>query len=121
MFFETLLQSNIFLCCLYFGIVAGIYLTIKKMLQKIFSHKVFVFIGDILFFVVCLLLFLICINTFNFGVFRFYEILGFVLGVILEQISLNKLVEKFLNMLYNITRKFCQWLKKSKIFGKIAK
>ena len=121
MFFETLLQSKIFLCTMYFGILGGICLTAIKMLQKVFSKKVFVIVGDILLSLVFAVLFLSCINIFNFGCFRLYELIGFVLGIVLEQISLNNLVEKFLNLIYTLTRKFCQRLKKSKIFGKIVK
>ena len=122
MLFETLLQGKIFLCTLYFGLVCGILLTIKKIVDRSLKNKkVIVIITDVLSFVLSTVLFLICINLFNFGEIRLYEVVGFVTGIILQQISLDKLVEKFLQMLYNIIVKLFAKLKKSKIFGKVLK
>lgn len=122
MLYETLLQSKIFLCTMYFGLICGILLTVKKGLDRLFkNNKVIVIITDIILFIIATLLFLICINVFNYGEFRLYELLSFVVGIVLEQISLNKLVEKTLHLLYNLLCKLITKLKKTKIFGKVLK
>ena len=122
MLYETLLQGKIFLCAFYFGLVCGIFLTAKKGIDKLFkNNKVVVIITDILMFIFAALLFLVCINLFNFGEFRLYELVGFALGIVLEQISLNKIVEKTLFLLYNFLVKLIKKLKKIKIFGKVLK
>lgn len=122
MLYETLLQGKIFLCAIYFGLVCGIFFTIKKRLDNLFKkNKFVVLINDILIFVVATALFLICINLFNYGEFRLYELVGFACGIVLEQISLNKIVEKILQILYNLFNKLFTKLKKSKLFGKVIK
>lgn len=122
MLFETLLQGKIFLCTLYFGLVCGIFLTAKKVVDNMFKKNKFaVMATDIIFFAIATILFLICINVFNFGEFRLYELIGFALGVWLEQISLNKIVEKFFNMVYNILTKIFKKLKQTKLFARVLK
>ena len=122
MLYQTLLQGEIFLCALYFGLVCGIALTAKKGFVKLLkNNKIVVIATDILFFLVATFLFLICINLFNYGEFRLYELAGFSLGVFLEQISLNKIVEKTLHLIYNLFVKLITKLKKTKIFGKVLK
>ena len=122
MLFETLLQGKIFLCTLYFGLVCGISLTAKNVVDKMFKqNKIIVIATDIVFFAIATILFLICINLFNFGEFRLYELIGFALGVWLEQISLNKIVEKIFNMIYNVFVKLIKKLKQIKLFAKVLK
>lgn len=122
MLYETLLQSKIFLCALYFGILCGIFLTAKNGADKLFKNKkAIVIVTDILFFVVAAILFLTCINLFNFGEFRLFELLGFALGIVLEQISVNKIVEKAFKMLYTLFAKMFAKLKNTKIFKRVFK
>lgn len=122
MLFETLLQGKIFACTIYFGIIGGIFLTAKIFLDLLLKkNKYVLIITDIAVCIVLAFLFLVCINTFNYGEFRFYELLGFLLGIILEQISLNKLVEKFLNMIYTMLTKVWKRLRTTKIFQALAK
>lgn len=122
MLYETLLQGKIFLCFLYFGIVAGIFLSIKQIIDKMTKkNKVIMFFSDFAICIFFTLLFLFCVNKFNYGQFRLYEILGFFSGVILQQISLNKIVEKILNLIYTFLCKMFCHLKKLKFFDKILK
>lgn len=122
MLFETLLQDQIFFCTIYFGIICGIFLTVKNIIDNVFKkNKYVLIITDIIISIIFTALFLICINVFNYGQFRLFEVFGFMLGVIIEQISLNKIVEKFLKIIYNIFIKVFYKLKKTKIFQKIIK
>ena len=122
MLYETLLQGKMFLCLLYFGIVCGIFLTAKKLCEKTFKNKKnVVIIFDILFMLVFSAIFIFAKTKFCYGEFRLYEVVAFVLGIWLQQISLNNLVEKFFKMSYTLLVKiFCK-LKKTKLFGKIFK
>lgn len=122
MLYQTLLQSKIFLCTVYFGIVCGVCLMAKKLIDNFFKNKkIVVLITDIFIFFVATILFLICINLFNYGEFRLYELAGFVLGIVLEQISLNKIVEKTFSLIYNLITKLINKLKTTKIFSKVLK
>lgn len=122
MLYETLLQGKMFLVLLYFGLVCGIFLTIKKLICKTFKqNKILVIIGDVVFCVIASFVFLIAKNIFCYGEFRLFELLAFSLGIFVEQISINNLVEKILNLFYTLLVKiFCK-IKKSKFGSKIFK
>lgn len=111
-----------FLCLLYFGILCGIILSIKKLIDKTFKqNKVIVIFTDIFFMLIASIIFIFAKIKYCYGEFRLFEVLSFSLGIFLQQISLNNLVEKFLSMSYTLfVRMFCK-LKKTKIFGKIFK
>lgn len=122
MMFETLLQGKIFLAFVFFGAICGIVFSIKKLIDKSFkNNKITTVATDIIFMLVFSAIFIFAKNVYAYGEFRLYLALAYCLGIVWEQISLNYLVEKFLNMSYNLfTRLFCK-LKKFKIFSKIFK
>ena len=122
MLYETLLQGLMFLCFLWFGIVCGFFLSGIKLLEKIFKHKkIAVVVFDIAFMIVFSLLFVFAKTIICYGEFRIFEVLRFCLGIFLEQISLNNLVEKFLNLSYTLLGKVFAKLKHTKLFAKIFK
>ena len=122
MLYSTLLQGKMFLVMLYFGIVCGIVLTAKILLENITKkNRIIIVASDICFLFVCSIVFLFAKNKFCYGEFRLFELLAFCLGIFFEQISLNNLVEKIFRLLYNSLRKiFCK-LKSLKFFSKIFK
>ena len=122
MLYATLLQGKMFLVMLYFGVVCGIFLTTKKLFDNLtHKNKIIIIVSDILFLCLCSFVFIFTKIKFCYGEFRVFQVLAFLLGIIFEQFSLNNLVEKILNLLYNVSRKvFCK-LKKTKFFGKIFK
>ena len=122
MLYETLLQGKIFLCTIYFGILASVFFEIKFLLLKILkNNRVLNIIFEILATLCAGVMFFICIFECNYGIFRLYELVGFCLGITFEYFSVHKLLEKNLNLIYNITAKGLNRLKKSKLFGKILK
>ena len=122
MLYESLLQGKMLLCMLYFGIVCGIILSIKKLIDKTLkSNKIVVIITDVIFMALSTLVFIFAKIKYCYGQFRVFEIIGFCLGLFLQQISINNLVEKFLKLSYTLlARLFCK-LKKTKLFSKILK
>ena len=122
MLYETLLQGSMFLCLLYFGILCGIILSAKNLCDKLAKkNRVIVVITDILFMILLSLIFIFAKTKYCYGEFRLFEILAFVIGIFLQQISINNLVEKILKMSYTLLNKsFCK-LKKVKLFRKIFK
>ena len=110
MLYETLLQGKLMLCFLYFGILCGIILSIKKLFDKSFKkNKIVIIITDIIIMVFATLIFLYAKIKYCYGEFRVYMPLAFCLGIYLQQISINNLVEKLLKMFYNLIVKiFCK-------------
>lgn len=126
MLYETLLQGQIFLCVLYFGLIAGIVFEGKNLIINAFSkNKVVCFVLDLIFMVVASLLFVLAKNISNYGEFRIYLLIGFVLGIYLEHASIGFLVEKFFLFCYNwltkISRRIFSHKPKSKFMQKLLK
>ena len=121
MLYETLLQFQMFLVLLYFGIVCGILLSIKKIVDKTLKNNKIIIVTDIAFMILTSTIFIFAKIKYCYGQFRIFELIGFCTGIFLQQISINNLVEKFLNMSYTLlVRLFCK-LKKIKFFSKILK
>ena len=120
MLFETLKQSYIFLGCIYFGIILGIFYDITKFIVKLLkNNKVVQFIFDIIFSVFFVLMFFVCLNIVNFGEFRFFVLISYILGFVIEQKSLGFLVDFCFQKIYNFLRKIFIKLSKTKLFKKV--
>lgn len=106
MLHETLLQGQIFLCMLYFGLWCGIIFELKNIIEKtFFNNKIVCLILDICFMTISSIIFILGKNISNFGEFRGFLLLGFGLGAIIEHFSIGFLVEKIFNLIYNTIAK----------------
>lgn len=120
MLFETLKQSYIFLGVVYFGILAGILKDIISFIQTLFNNKKLInFILDLIFSIGAIFLLITCLNVVNYGEFRFYLLISFIIGYVLERISIGFLVDFILKKLYNLTIKIVNKLSKTKFFKRI--
>lgn len=106
MLYETLFQTQIFFLLVYFGLLCGIFMELKILIcHALKNNKIVKFILDISFMLLCALVFVYAKNLACYGEFRLYLLVGFVLGVILEHISIGFLVEKFFKLMYNVFKK----------------
>jgi hypothetical protein len=112
MLYETLLQGQILLGMFYFGLVAGIFFEAKNLMNKVFKNKFALIAGDFVFLIVASFLFVWGENVFNYGEFRVFLLLGYVVGLYLEHITIGFLVEKFLILAYNLISKVLSKIKK---------
>lgn len=120
MLFETLKQSYIFLGSIYFGLLGGITKNIINLLIKACkNNKITTFILDLIFMIIFSFLFIICINIVNFGEFRIYLLIGYLLGFILEIKTLGFLVDFVLKKIYNFINFIGKKLLKFKIVKRI--
>lgn len=96
--------------CLY-GILAGVFFTLSGFIKRIFKRNI---IAEILLdFFSCLIagaVFIYCIFTVNNGIIRLYEVLGFVAGILTELVSVGKVVDFLLDLIYNGIIKGIKWL-----------
>lgn len=126
MLYETLYQSQIFFMMLYFGIIGGVLFEVKNLIRHIFfDNKIISFVVDSVFMFLCAIIFVYAKNLLNFGEFRLYLLLAFVIGIVLEHFSIGFLVEKLFFLMYNKSIKlyrriFCVQ-PKSKFWQKILK
>ena len=124
MLYETILQSNIFLVMLYYGIWSGIIFEAKNLIEKSFKdNKNVCIVLDTAYMIICSLIFVKGKNMSNYGEMRMYLLIAFFVGIILEHISIGFLVEKIFMFVYNSVVKVFAKLKLLilKKFDKIAK
>ena len=111
MLHETLLQGQVFLCMLYFGLWCGILFELKNIIEKtFFNNKIICVILDTCFVAISSVIFVLGKNIVNFGEFRFFLLLSFCFGAILEHFSIGFLVEKLFNLIYTNIVKFFKLL-----------
>jgi len=90
-------QAIIFLASALGGAVLGILFDALRAIRKLVRHKTAATAAeDALFWIVATLLMFWLLMQINDGAFRFYPLLGAVLGVVLYVMTLSKLVIKML-------------------------
>ena len=115
--YETLNQPLIFLIIFCAGFVSGLVFDASKYLTFLFNNnKIFQKIFDVVAVAFCGFVFFVCLLYLNFGEFRFYILLGFVLGILIERFSLGLIVAKICAVCYNAFRNLM-----TKLSGKIFK
>ena len=103
--YESLNQPLNFLFIFLIGIGSGLIFDVSsyftflcnknRIMQKIFDF-ISVILCGIVFFFACL--------TLNFGEFRFYLLLGYLLGILLERFTLGIFIAKIASCCYNKSR-----------------
>ena len=96
------------------GIIYG-FLNIFSNIKKLYVIQIIV---DIIFSIIYFISFLILVNILNWGQVRLFLVVGYLLGFILERITLGKIFAKCYKRVYNNIVKICKKLVRSKI-GKI--
>jgi hypothetical protein len=100
-----------FLVALFYGII-NIFPRIKKCLAIQIPI-------DVCFCIASFITFILMINLINMGEFRFFLLAGFVIGFLLERITLGKLFAKLFKMLYNNIAKLLKKFASSRL-GRIV-
>lgn len=103
--YETLSQPLIFIIILSFGFLSGLIFDLRNYLCFLFAkNKIVSIILDIVATILVCFVFLIGNLYFNFGEFRFYVILAFVIGLLIERVTLGIIVGKVCSWCYNKLR-----------------
>lgn len=120
MLFESLKQIYIFLGAIYFGLLCGI---VRDFCLFIFNltkkNKIVSFILDLVFSIIGTFLFIICLNVVNFGEFRIYLLLSYLLGYLIERKSLGFLVDFIFKKVYNLLTKVFKKLGSTKFVKRL--
>ena len=121
MLFQTLLQGKLFLIFLFFGIVIGVFYECCYLIQNVFKNRVIDFFLDLFYGIVIGVLFIFITNLFNYGEFRFYLLLAYILGFIIMRKTVGYLVRKMIKFLCNKLKQLVLYLKSNKFIAKIFK
>ena len=102
MLYQTLAQPMLFLCFFASGIFCGILLNFKNVLLKLFKKNNFFyhFIDFLAFLIIFFIYFFINLKI-NYGEFRFFSLLTFLLSLLLENFVIRSFVAKLLHTWYN--------------------
>ena len=103
---------QVFIFSLLFGYLSGIIFNVIRLLQKLLKNNlIFTIISDIIASLSSGFLLLVCIFIYNNGIIRLYILLAFLLGITIEFLTLNKLVDFLIHYIYNIIIKTKKSLK----------
>ena len=114
MLFTTLLQGKLFCIILFLGILIGFIYELQYLLRAIFKNKIIVFILDLIYGIIFTLLFIFSINLFNYGEFRIYLLLAYVLGLIIETKTVGDLFRQMIKFICKKTKQLIKLLKQNK-------
>ncbi len=113
MLYETLLGGYVFACLLFCGIVAGIVLEVFNLIESSLKKikLLQILINALASFAVAVILFL-AVNMFNYGEYRLYLLIAFVLGIVLERLTVGQIVANISFFMYNCFKKVAKFLNK---------
>ena len=96
------LEFVVFLNCVSVGIMTGLMSDLSYFIKKIFKQNLIInIVLDFCVYFIGMVFIFLTITKMHDGIFRIYDIVGFVFGVIIEKMSLSKLIAKFFDILYN--------------------
>jgi len=98
-----------------FGILLGVIYGILNICNFIKQHLFTQIFADIFFSLMAIITFLILINKINMGEIRLFLIIGYILGFIIERITLGKIFAKGYKNVYNYIVKAFKKFNNSKI------
>ena len=113
MLYETLSQPFLLLVFLLAGILGGLVFDIGNFIKFLCSNKkVPSIIIDFLQTIICCLMLFFVNLKYNYGLFRLFPLVIFVVSFSIERFTLGKIIAKFYNLCYNLL---------TKLFKKVTK
>ncbi len=104
--YETLSQPIIALIIFLIGFGSGFIADISNYLYFLFNNnKYFRIIIDIITSIICFVIFFISIINLNYGEFRLYLLMLFIIGFLLQRFTIGKIIAKISNWCYNKFKK----------------
>lgn len=104
--YETLSHPLIFLIIFSIGLSSGLIFDLRNYINFLFMNKkILSVIWDILATLIVFSILLISNLKFNYGEFRFFVILAFFAGLIIQRLTLGVFVAKFCSWCYTKFRK----------------
>jgi spore cortex biosynthesis protein YabQ len=100
-------QALILFASVYGGLILGLFFDFYRLIRNAFRFsKIVTFIGDISFWIIGLTVSLVIIYRSSSGLVRFYQILGFALGMTVYLKILSRYVVKLLYFFLRCLRNF---------------
>ena len=120
--FASLIGGALFIKFFILGLFLGVCYEICKIFDLIFKHNIWITNTiNFVYFLTAGTIFCSFLINFANGVIGFYIIFAFVIGCILEQISIGFFFTKFYKLLYNIFTKIITKTKTTKFGSNILR
>lgn len=116
-----ILQLKDFFVFFSIGIIIGILYGLLNIAPKYTKNYFLQLLTDAIYPIILTSTFLLVTNYLNNGQFRFFMLFGYILGIIIERITLGKLFAKLYNMLYTKLVESFKKFKKTKLFKIVFK
>ena len=105
MLYPTIGQPAIFFAMLATGFACGLIFDLARFLTCFFkSNKIVLHIFQFIATCLCFYLFYVVNLYLNYGLFRFYAVLAFLLGLLAQRFLFSKIIAKTLKKFYNLIR-----------------
>lgn len=113
MLYETLAHPYLLLVFLLTGFVGGLVFDIGNFIKFLFANKKLpsILIDFVQTSISLFLLFFVNLN-YNYGLFRVFPIIIFLIAFAIERFTLGKIIAKFYHVCYNSFTKFLQKITK---------
>lgn len=112
MLFETLSQPKLLLIFVLTGFLCGFIFDLFNFLKfSSKNHKILSFIFDFISSISCFVIYFLINLKYNFGQFRVYTLLIFLIGFTIHRLSIGKILAKTFLWCYNAIVKLTQKLK----------
>lgn len=122
MYFNTLGQFTVFLKLAGIGLLVGCVITLSYCIRALFGHKMWITIPlDILTTIIVIGVYFFSTVAFYDGIMHPFTIVGYLLGILLQQKTMGKLVAKVFNFLYNKVKLGCKRLFSTKVGKMLSK
>ena len=116
------IELVVFLNCVCVGIITGLLSDLSYILKKCFKQNIIINVAlDFCVYLVGIIFIFLTITQMYDGILSIFEPIAFILGAIIEKMSLSKSIAKIFDMLYNSFAKLQKNLMKRAVVQKIIK
>lgn len=120
MLFQSLRQSQIFIIIMYFGMICGLVFQLCSLLKQCIKIKFAKSLIDFCFVATSGLFFVFLTNLYNYGIFRIFMLVSYILGAFLVNKTIGYYFQKLIIMIYtyivNFVKKVCNTKFAKKLF-----
>lgn len=110
-----ILQLKDFAIMFFVGMILGLIYGLVNTFHQIKPNVIIRIISDLIFSILTFVTFIFTVNIINCGQIRLFLLVGFLLGLLIERITLGKIFAKGFRKLYNIIVKLLKKFAKSKL------
>ena len=99
-----------------FGLISGLIYSILHTKVGIFQNRYYIFFADTISILCASIILIIGIHILNYGIYRLYMIVFFVIGFTIERVTIGKLFAKIFCFVYNHSCNVVKFVRNTQIY-----